>query len=271
MDTHRLSEPGQARQAATHRRPSLAVRKRRRAHEPCGPRIECRRQHVALEIGSRLRGPRGIRDHRQSPWARRGRQNCVIRNLHRQESRSTPGQESTHGRGDRHRVLAHAVVQGRKDAPQCRQPDALVSVRPESGRLVSPSEAMCVAGRRRWNFRLSSHARTRAQSSVPIGYPRARVPHTARCEFPTATVLHADAHTQYRTRSRRAYVFREHEPKHLIRTSTPESQLQTLGDLTGRTTSRGDRGQYRHPPPLRRPNGVLGGALPDDCCQRETV
>ena len=56
----------------------------------------------------------------------------------------------------------------------------------------------------------------------------------------------------------------EHELERRVRTSTPESQLDTPGGSQGRTAPRNEMGHDEHPPPHRPENGVSGNALPDD-------
>ena len=113
----------------------------------------------------------------------------------------------------RHRRLHGAVVQGRQDAPRCRQP--AITVKPPDGRSardrsVHPeppllSRPMFVAERRWRNFGDPTHVRTPAQSRARIESSLARGPYTAGCEFSPATAVRMGALKSKSKRSRLAY------------------------------------------------------------------
>ena len=102
-------------------------------------------------------------------------------------------------------AASRARLQGRQDAARIRQPNVLVSARPETDRMVPPSQMMCVAGRRRGKFRYSSPARTHAQSRADLDSFRAWGPHMARGDFSAATMMRNAAQPNYSERFPTAY------------------------------------------------------------------
>ena len=130
---------------------------------------------------------RGIRHHCRGAVARRKGLHRRLRDLCHPESAGAPGPQPRDRGEHRHRRLHGAVVQGRQDAPRCRQP--AIGVKPPDGRSarnrpVHPeppllSGPMFVAGRRRREICNSSPVRTHVRSRVDLESPCARVLYNA--------------------------------------------------------------------------------------------
>ena len=96
----------------------------------------------------------------------------------------------------------------------------------------STSRTTLVVSTRRREFRESSLMRTHARPRAELESPRARVPHTARCELPPRTRLRVDARIEYWSRSPGAYGHRR------SRAGTPRSCVkdQVPGTMHRRTS-----------------------------------
>ena len=84
-------------------------------------------------------------------------------------------------------------------------PGGISAIRPTREHPRLTSRTTFVVSTRRREFRDSSLRRTHALSSAELESPRARVPHTAGCEFPPGTRLRTGAHVKYPTRYPPAY------------------------------------------------------------------
>ena len=89
-----------------------------------------------------------------------------------------------------------------------------------------------VVSTRRREFRDSSLMRTHARTRAELESPRARVPHTARCELPPETRLRTSARVKYSNRSPGAYGHRRSSA------GTPRSHVedQVSGTMHRRTS-----------------------------------
>ena len=141
-----------------------------------------------------------------------------------------------------------------------------------TGRDVCRRTMTFASDRSPQEIRDRSNVRTHAQSRADVERLARPVPSTLRRELTLTTELRAGAHVWYRARSRCAYGGRRAQSKTMrldvhsrVPTPHPGRLHKDEVPLVATSVTTTVRPRYR------RPNGVLGDALPDDCRNRDTL